>query len=134
MTVLCTIHKSTTLHPIRHNFTSKIDKGAKYCARPMAVRMPDLRWPTLVMCDGVTAWSHRRVSCPFGRLRAWTQPSDPSIVVTACCRIAWPHEVRPSQSPWCQPSTGQGNHIDWFELFPQGESLFPEDCASLVSC
>ena len=76
------------------------------------------------------AWSHRRVSCPCGRLRAWTRPSDPSIVVKACChlaRIAWPHEVRASQSPWCQPSTGQGNRVDWFGLFPLGESLFPED-------
>ena len=31
---------------------SKKEKSAKYCARPMAVRIPG--WPALVVCDDVT--------------------------------------------------------------------------------
>ena len=43
----------------KHKPQSKIDKGAKYCARPKAVRMPGhFRWPALAVCDGVT--------CPSG--------------------------------------------------------------------
>ena len=34
---------------------TKQEKSAKYCARPMAMRIPGhLRWPALVVCDDVT--------------------------------------------------------------------------------